>query len=707
LAALKIKRLKAVALLTIALVFAGGCVYYNTFFNARKAFNEAEKTRKANRLSGGRVNTSMYQTAIEKSLKVIENYPNSGYYDDALYVLGVSYYYTEKYVSSERRLRELLANYPESQYAKEGELYLAKAKLELKDEKAAMAVFEKIFQSDASASYKAEAALALGDYHFRVGNPEQSRQYFNALRDSLGNREERRLAQRMLADSYFESYQFRDALSAYLQILGMEPTNDDRYHAFYNAARASFRLMQIESGLDYLKTLSEDEIYFDSLSAIRLLMAEGYEYDDDLAHAEDMYDQVLEQGKESNKSGLAAYRLGLMYQFDYDDLLKAKEYYDQAVELDRISEYGQDALRRSSSIGKIETLKVTLDKDSSTTQEMVDEAARTQYELAELYWLELNKLDSAIIEMRYVVDSFPRSSVTPKAMIALAEMVREHRGDTAQANNLLKYVLYRYPHSDYAPQALEGLGLLGTAADTGYAKLYIDKAENFLVDDDNVDSARYYYQYVVDNFPNSDYSVQARFSLVWLTEEYSHPGDSSIYYAYVDIIDSYPESEWAREAEKKLGLEEKTASLREKLEEADTSKTEQDIWEEEFPGLAEESEEDTTETVDPIESVYIGPNGEQIYNAPIEPIEIREEFIYPVEAYRLEWEGDLYFQIFLDFSGEVVDYILKIRSESEDINREASEAVASMIFDPLRIPQEQQDQWMVYKFQVRKPDHLR
>ena len=120
-----------------------------------------------------------------------------------------------------------------------------------------------------------------------------------------------------------------------------------------------------------------------------------------------------------------------------------------------------------------------------------------------------------------------------------------------------------------------------------------------------------------------------------------------------------------------------------------------------------EADADTGVAVDPLTAVYIGPNGEKIANVPIEPVEIREEFVYPVEAYRLKWEGDLYFQIFLDFSGEVVDYILKIRSESEEINREASEAVESMVFDPLRIPQEQQEAWMVYKFGVRKPEHIR
>lgn len=703
----RINKLRVVILLSMLLVYSGGCVYYNTFFNARKAFDEAEKTRKAGRLRGARINASLYETAIEKSLKVVENYPNSGYYDDALFVLGVSYYYTKKYVSCERRMRELLANYPDSKYSREGELYLAKAKLELKDEQDAMVIFEKIFRSDIAAVYKSEAALALGDYHFRAGNMEQSRQYFSALRDSLGNEDEKRLAQLMIADSYYGSYLFQEALSAYLQILGMEPTNDDKYHALYHAARASFRLMQIERGLDYLKTLTESEIYFDSLSAIRLIMGEGYEYDDDIGHAEDVYREVLEKGKEPDKQALAAYRLGLIYQFDYDDLIKAKEYYDRTVELDRTAEHGRDALERSSSIGKIETYKVTFQKDSSTTQEMIEEAAKTQYQLAQLYWLELNKLDSAIIEMQYVVDSFPSSAIAPKAMIALAEMLREQQADSAKADNLLRYVMYRYPHSDYVPDALEGLGLLGTVADTGYAWLYINRAEDFLTEEDNIDSARYYYQYVVDHFPDSRYYVQARFSLIWLTEEYANPGDSSVYFAYAEIVDSFPDSEWAKLAEEKIGLEQKKTTIGDKLKTDDSTKTEEDIWEQEFPGLADEAEEDTTEAVDPIESVYIGPNGEQIYNVPIEPVEIREEFVYPVEAYRLEWQGELYFQIFLDFSGEVVDYILKIRSESEDINREASEAVASMIFDPLRIPQEQQDQWMVYKFPVRIPDRLR
>ena len=61
------------------LILSLGCVYFNTFYNGRKAFNQAESARKAS-LSKGRevIQSTRYQIAVDKSLKVIENHPNSG-----------------------------------------------------------------------------------------------------------------------------------------------------------------------------------------------------------------------------------------------------------------------------------------------------------------------------------------------------------------------------------------------------------------------------------------------------------------------------------------------------------------------------------------------------------------------------------------------------------------------------------------------------
>lgn len=691
----------------LLLLFAVGCVYYNTFFNARKAFNEAEKARKESQYGRERINTAQYKMAIEKSLKVIENYPNSKWYDDALYVLAVSYYYTKQYAKADRRCREILADYADSKYATEARVYLAKAKLQQKEITAAMELFEELFRSKVQRSFKGEAAMALGTFHFDNRRFAEADQYFLAVRDSLGTDQEKKIAQNYIADGHFQMFRFKDALGAYLQILGMNPDNNERYHALYQAAICSYRMQKTDAGLDYLQTLIKDEVYFDSLGVLKLKLAEGYEYEDDLDEAEIIYEEVATQQENRKIAAQAYYNLGLMYQFDYDNLTKAKEYYDKVVEQDRSSDIGRDALQRSSDIGKLETFARTIQIDSTTTQEMIDDAAHTQYQLAELYWFKLNKPDSAILEMQYLVDSFPTAYEAPRGMIALSQMVKEHEGDTLKADSILRAALEKYPHSDYVTEMLEVLGLRGTAADTGYAGVYIEKAEYFLVDEENIDSARTYYEYVVDHFPDSKYFLQAGFALLWLTETYESPGDSSVILAYSEFADSFPGTFWAAEATKRTQYRPQRQPHAE--EETDTVLQQEEGAAEPFAFQDETEKEDTSTYVDPLEAIYTAPNGEEAYDLPgnVQIIEVREEFIYPTEAYALAWEGDLYFQILLDFTGEVVDYVLKTHSGSEELDRRAEETVASTIFDVSQLRPDQQGAWFVYKFRVTLPEHLR
>jgi TolA-binding protein len=543
---------KVLAGLVVCLVFGTlGCsVYFNTFFNAKKAFNAAEKARRASpRASAGQ---REYQEAIVKCLKVVEDHPKSKYYDDAVYILGVSYYHTQQYGKAERRFREYLADYPNGKKAREANVYLAKSKLALGDMDDAMATFGQVFVSKYDKEYKAEAAMALGNHLHETKDYSAARNYFLAVRDSLGDDLMALEAQSLVGDGYFEQFQFRDALSAYLQILGMNPSKEQKYHALYQAALCSFRLQRIEDGLAYLDQLAGDPLYFDSLGILKLTMAEGYEYDDDLLQAEVTYQDVAETSSRKPWQAMAYYRLGLIYQLDYDQLGRAKEYYDQAAQTDRATPISSDAIMRSSDIGKLETFtRTTL--DSTATPAAIDEAAYSQYLLAELYWLKLDKPDSAMLEMRYLVDSFATSYYAPKAMISLAEMTREQSSDDATADSLLKSMLRKYPQSDFAPDALEALGLKGTAADTGYAAIYVDKAEDFMLNGENYDSARAYYQLVVNRFPESEYYVPSKFALIWLEETYASPGDSSVYYAYKEFADSFPGNEWANVALRRTG----------------------------------------------------------------------------------------------------------------------------------------------------------
>ena len=676
------------------------CVYYNTFYNARKAFNDSEETRKKSK-GKGRGNVSNYRKAIEKSLKVIEDYPNSKYYDDALHILMVSYYYTEQFPKSERRAREILAVYPDGEYVRDATLYLAKAKLMQDDVVEAVAVFQEIFEGDYDASFKGEAAMTLGTFHRDNSEHDLAEPYFLALRDSLGDQEEKRLAQTYLADGYYESYRFADALGAYLQLLGMEPDKEEKYHSLYRSADCSYRLQRIDDGQDYLSTLMDEDIYFDSLPVLKLKMGEGFELEEELEQAEAVYRDIIYETEKGYAIAEAYWRLGLIYQYDYDDLVEAKIYYDSTTKLDRGTGIGQDALQQSSAIGLLEEYSRAIELDSSATQEMIDEAAYIQYQLAELYWLDLNKPDSGIIAMQTVVDSFPTAYDSPKAMIALSEMIRDRREDSTAADSILREVLTQYPTSDFVIEALGQLGLIGTEADTGYAGKYFQRAEHFLVDEFDLDSARANYQIVVDRFEDSKYFAQATFALIWMTEMYESPGDSSIIWAYTEYADSFPGTGWATVARSRLQFTPRQRSRDGGDQQLDSA-------------MFAEVEEGDSLVAQAASDAYVGgelaavtdDEGNTLLQLPLSPIRIDIPFEYPPEAFRDGWEGELVFHVTLDFSGEVDWYYLKIRSPNEEINVRAEETFASMTFDPTRIPVELLGKKLYYRFKVRRPDHL-
>lgn len=692
--------------LTVMLLLAScglGCVYYNTFYNARKAFNGAEETRKKSRgkSAGGAGN---YRKAIEKSLKVIEDYPDSKYYDDALHILMVSYYYTDQFPKSERRAREILAVYPDGDYVRDATLYLAKAKLMQKDVADAVAVFQDIFDGDYDASFKSEAAMTLGTFHRDNKEYNLAEPYFMALRDSLGNKDEKRLAQSYLADGYYESYRFEDALGSYLQLLGMDPDIKEKYHSLYQAADCSYRLQRIDNGQDYLGTLMDDDVYFDSLPSLKLKMGEGYELEEELAQAEAIYRDIIYETEKGYAKAEAFWRLGLIYQYDYDDLIEAKLYYDSTTKLDRGTGIGKDALQQSSAIGLLEEYSQAIELDSSATQETIDEAAYIQYQLAELYWLELNKPDSGIIAMQTVVDSFPTAYDSPKAMIALSEMIRDHREDSTAADSILHEVLTKYPTSDFVVEALALLGLTGTEADSGYAGVYFQRAEYFLVDEFELDSARAYYQIVIDRFENSKYFAQANFALIWMTEMYDSPGDSSIIWAYTEYADSFPGTGWANEARSRL----KFSPIQRHRDDGDQqldSSMFAEVDEEGSDSLGAKS--GSEEYISGELAALMDDKGKLLQQLLLDPIRVEIPFEYPPEAYREGWEGDLIFHVTLDFSGEVDWFELKTKSPIDEINIRAEETFESYTFDPTRIPVELQGYKLYYVFKVRKLDRLK
>ena len=173
----------SIKIFILLLLMSTGCAYYNTFFNAKKYFKEAEEERikRLENLKKRGQNSSQqrrgldkpssselkkYDQSIEKASKVLEIYPKSKYVDDALFLLGKCFYQKEDYSKAKRKFLELIANFPGSKFVSESQLWLGKTNIELNEYETAEQNFHDILNSKAEDNIRDEAQFLLGGLFF-------------------------------------------------------------------------------------------------------------------------------------------------------------------------------------------------------------------------------------------------------------------------------------------------------------------------------------------------------------------------------------------------------------------------------------------------------------------------------------------------------------------------------------------------------------
>lgn len=109
--------------------------YFNIYYNANRLFNEAESELLKQQKDifttkviapGGNI-TNKFVQVIEKCSKILQFHQNSSFVDDALMMIGKSYYYQREYPSAIRKFSELITNFPNSKYYLEAQLWIARS----------------------------------------------------------------------------------------------------------------------------------------------------------------------------------------------------------------------------------------------------------------------------------------------------------------------------------------------------------------------------------------------------------------------------------------------------------------------------------------------------------------------------------------------------------------------------------------------------
>jgi TonB family protein len=388
-------RLRIIISLTALLIFSG-CVYYNTFFLAKQKFDQAEKRQQenqrakenqqnaqnparnlpgnqgvGNQLQGPGSLTvpsdvkALYDDAIKKATKVLTYHPDSKWADDALWLIGKSYFTMGDYIMADSRFKELVTNHPNSKFVDRCNFYMGLCQMNLGHEDLALSAFDAVEHAPRKSPYLEYVLFAKGAMELNGENYGDAEEFFKQYIGKYPGGDSAAMAQYYIGLCRERRKDYWDAHTEYDIVQKFHPSKNLYFDATLASATMALESDSVNLGMKILEELGANQEYFSKAADIRLKTAEGYHLMKDLDKAIDLYKQITTQNPRTQESAEAYYRLGLIYQNDLFDLPSAKEAFNKAQSESPSSQFRPLAMARLAQITKLETYQSQLGRADS------------------------------------------------------------------------------------------------------------------------------------------------------------------------------------------------------------------------------------------------------------------------------------------------------------------------------------------------------
>ena len=566
--------------------------YFNVYYNAKKIFVEAEtellEAEKVNRSKGlpslaeAGVPAALKQkfnVVIDKCSNILAFHSNSALVDDALFLIGKSYYYQAEYVKAERKFTELLTQYPGSDMRLESHLWLLRSMARLNRHEEVLQQMPLFIESVKKESeLVGEAYLVMGLCYEAMNDVPKAIEYYEKGVDLAEGAILRADGQKALADLFFRSEEYKLAATAYLKLRVVATDPYVEYYALLQTSRSYRLLGNYDASFQLIDDLLDDfrfNQYMDVilLERARVLVARG-DYQDAVAeymHVDTTYSrteagaraayeraQLLEEKVGDYSSAWVAYAragVGTIAEVSINGRRKShafNKYFESRKEIAKLDSLIGVVTDRSNEIDSVgaKSESHVLDADSLSTLR-----AKVNYTLGELFYSELSHIDSSLSYYHQAIDVYQDSAVTPRAFFVLADIARiapeKSRKNPEQWYRLLAG---QYPNSPYGIEARRILGeLVVTSQKDPAADMYRDAELK-------VESARFKeaiqdLQQLKDLYPTSSFAAKSLYTTGWVYEHRLLQPDSALVY-YKLLLERYGNSLYAFAVKPKVTAQE-------------------------------------------------------------------------------------------------------------------------------------------------------
>jgi len=417
--------LKNSILLFTVLVLITGCAYFNTFYNAQNYFGQGMKSVKDDTL---KYDNEYFDKTIEKCASVIVKYPESRYVDDALYMMGVAYYFKGDYARAIDKLEFLTTNFPVSKFYDDAMYYIGLAYYKIdKLSKSIIALKE----SARFKNYRKRAGVMLCYAYFRDGNYRDLMNTAHLLLKENLKRRERLMILNILGEAEYLLKEYDTALKTFDEIKTLQESTEEKKKIKLRIANIYMEMGRYAECKNFLENESDPEF--------RMLLADLNVRIDSIAIAKEIYIEIKET-QAPEFAAKALYELAQIAEKD-DSLELAIAYYDSLIPK-ATGEILNKAKTRSEILKKISELK-----------NKTEELDKAQFSLGELYFIEVKDIKKAMEYYENVYKNYPKSSLSPKALYANFWISKMILKQDSLAQVFVDELIKRYPDTEYAQSA--------------------------------------------------------------------------------------------------------------------------------------------------------------------------------------------------------------------------------------------------------------
>jgi len=448
-------------LLTAMLSVLSACAYFNTLYNAKQTFEDAQKAdTRANAAiaqqgqqtgQGGApaVNSptaKQYEEVIDKCKSMIANYPDSKHVDDAMLLSARALYALGRYDEAVAALDTLEEQHPKSNLRDDAMFLKGKSLHSAQKYDLAAPVLRDFVKEYHKSDYRPEALYLLCTSLMELGLNDEAVTALETLEKDHGRSEYRFQAQVEMASILAKKELYDESLAVYKRLNESRIPESYRYDVWLGMARVQLRTGDAAGAVATVNQTTTLPRSVDKEPIAVLLRGRAYASLDSIDAAVADFKDVTVRFARGIYAAEAYYRLGIMYEA-MDSLQTAQTSFQEVPRAYSGSEYAEDAIKRSGDISRILKVQQTSGDDSP------EATAMRTFSMAEIQLFQFENTQKAIPSYEKVVSDFPDSEYAPRAAYALGYINGVMLGDTLKARAWYDVLATRYPDSAQAQLA--------------------------------------------------------------------------------------------------------------------------------------------------------------------------------------------------------------------------------------------------------------